>query len=67
MSFSHEEIKDLPDKPFQPQHYSFPPRSFGTAQPENRFFQASWFHCFSWIHIMMQLMFLLSALFVAKL
>ena len=22
MSFSHEEIKDLPDKPFQPQHYS---------------------------------------------
>ena len=50
MSFSHEEIKDLPDEPFQPQHYSFHPRSFGKAQPENSFFQASWFHPFSWIH-----------------
>ena len=50
ISFSHEEIKDLPDKPFQPQHYSFPSRSFGYTQPENRFFQASWFHRFSWIH-----------------
>ena len=50
MSFSHEEITDLPDKPFQQQHYFFPPRSFGKAQPENCFFQASWFHHFSWIH-----------------
>ena len=50
MSFSHEESKDLPDKPFQPQHYSFPPCSSGKAQPENSGggggggFQASWFH-----------------------
>ena len=49
MSFSHEENKDFPNKPFQPQHYSFPPHSFGKAQLENRFFQASWFSCF-WIH-----------------
>ena len=49
MSFSHDE-NDLPDKPFQLQQYSFPPRSFGKAQPEKRFFQASWFHRFSWFH-----------------
>ena len=50
MSFSLEEIKDLPDKRFQPQHYSFPPRSFGKAQPEIRFFQAFWFDRFSCHH-----------------
>ena len=68
ISFSHEESKDLPDKPFQLQHYSFPPRSFGKSPPEKTgFFSKHLGFIVSHGFIMMQLMILLSAFFVAKL
>ena len=45
-----EDVRDLPDTPFQPCPYKFPSRSFGKTSPVNRSFQPGWFHRFQWIH-----------------
>ena len=49
ISFSHEEIKDLPET-FPTTTLFLSSHSFGKAQPENSFFQASWFHRFPWFY-----------------
>ena len=38
MAVSVAEVRDVPDKPFQPRHLSFPSRSFGKTTPVSRFF-----------------------------
>jgi len=50
MAVSTAKVRDVPDKPFQPRHLSFPPCSFGKTSPVSRSFQASWFNRFTWIH-----------------
>ena len=50
MAVSTAKVRNVPDKPFQPRHLSFPPRSFGKTSPVSRSFQASWFNHFTWIH-----------------
>ena len=39
MAVSVAEVRDVPDKPFQPRHLSFPPRSFGKTTPVSGFFK----------------------------
>ena len=58
MSFSHEEIKDLPDKSFQPQHYSFPLVPLARLNLKEGFFKYLSF-IISHGFIVMQLMILL--------
>ena len=50
MSFTVDDICDIPDKPYQPHHLLLPLRKFGKSSPVYRAFQVSWFNRFSWIH-----------------
>ena len=45
-----KDIGDLPTKPYQPRHISFPPRTFGKQSPVQRMFQNSWFHKWQWLN-----------------
>ena len=45
-----KDIGDLPTKPYQPRHISFPPRTFGKQSPVQRTFQCSWFDKWQWLH-----------------
>ena len=50
MSFTVDDIYDLPDKLYQPHHLSFPTRKFGKASPVCRSFQSGRFNRFTCIH-----------------
>ena len=49
-SFLVDDVYHVPEKPYQPQHLSFPARQFGKASPVHRSFQLVWFNRFKWLH-----------------
>ena len=49
-TFKKEDVYDVTDQPFQPNHIKFPYRQFGKSAPVQRAFQASWFNRFKWLH-----------------
>ena len=49
-TFKREDVRDVPDRAFQPTHISFPRREFGKSAPVRRSFQATWFNRFRWLH-----------------
>ena len=38
------------EKPYQPDKFNFPKRSYGKKQPVKRAFQPSWFSRWKWLH-----------------
>ena len=49
-SFVVDNVYNVPEKPYQLHHLSFPARRFGKASPVHRSFQLVWFNRFKWIH-----------------
>ena len=47
---SYTNVTELPDTPHQPQHVSFPKRSFGKKNIVMRSFQALWFKSWPFLH-----------------
>ena len=47
---SYTNVTELPDTPHQPQHVSFPKRSFGKKNIVMRSFQALWFKTWPFLH-----------------
>ena len=50
VTFKREDVRDVPDRAFQPTHISFPRGEFGKSAPVRRSFQATWFNRFRWLH-----------------